>query len=320
MQPLRFHRFAQYAWALLGYLVLIILWGAFVRATGSGAGCGSHWPLCNGEVIPRAPAVETIIELSHRITSALAGFLIIGLVVWAYRRYPKGSPVRFAAVGTLVFVIIEGLIGAAIVLFEWTAENASMGRTISIALHLNNTLILLAFATLTAWWASGGRPFTLKKQGRVGWSLLGLGLGLMILSATGAVTALGDTLFEATSTAEVLNRSTDPTAHHLERLRVYHPVFAVILGAILLLSVRRTMAERPDARVRLFGVALLALYFGQMLLGMANIWLKAPVWMQLVHLLVADGIWIAYLLFGNAALATRRLEPVAEPSLSLSIS
>ena len=165
----RQRRFAGYAWGVLAYMVLVILWGAFVRATGSGAGCGSHWPLCNGEVVPQAPTVETLIELSHRLTSALAGFLVIGLVVWAFRAFPKGHLVRKGAVGSLVFVLTEGAIGAAIVLVEWVALDASMARTISITLHLNNTFILLGFLTLTAWWASGGRPpLRLAEQGRTG--------------------------------------------------------------------------------------------------------------------------------------------------------
>ncbi len=48
--------FSRYAWGVLLWNVLVALWGAYVRATGSGAGCGSHWPTCNGEILPRAPA------------------------------------------------------------------------------------------------------------------------------------------------------------------------------------------------------------------------------------------------------------------------
>ena len=83
--------FAAYAWAVLGFNLLVILWGAFVRATGSGAGCGSHWPLCNGEVLPRAPALATLIEFSHRLTSGVALLLVIGLVVGAWRGFPRAT-------------------------------------------------------------------------------------------------------------------------------------------------------------------------------------------------------------------------------------
>ncbi|MFN8454080.1 MAG: COX15/CtaA family protein [Anaerolineae bacterium] len=74
-------RFAKYVWTVLAYNLAVILWGAFVRASGSGAGCGSHWPLCNGEVIPRTPQMETLVEFTHRLTSGLALLLVIGLTI-----------------------------------------------------------------------------------------------------------------------------------------------------------------------------------------------------------------------------------------------
>lgn len=301
----RLNRFAVYAWSVLGYLLLVILWGAFVRATGAGAGCGSHWPLCNGEVIPRAPEIETLIEFSHRLTSALAGFLVIGLLVWAFRAYPKGHRVRTGAFWTFIFILTEGAIGAAIVLFEWVAFDASAARTISIALHLNNTFVLVAFLTLTAWWASGGRPIRWQQQGHLGWLLGALALGMLLVSTMGAITALGDTLFQAGSTAEALARSRDAAAHHLEQLRVYHPLFALMLVVALIPAIRYVTRQRPDPFVLRLGQAVQILYIGQLLLGLLNIYLKAPIWMQLTHLLVADVIWIALILFCNAALATQ---------------
>jgi heme A synthase len=94
----------------------VILWGAFVRATGSGAGCGSHWPLCNGELVPRAPQVETVIEFIHRATSGLAFLLVLGLFVLAWRVYPKGDLVRRAAALSFLFIVTEALVGAGLVL------------------------------------------------------------------------------------------------------------------------------------------------------------------------------------------------------------
>lgn len=320
-------RFAAYAWGVLAYMVLVILWGAFVRATGSGAGCGSHWPLCNGEVVPRAPSMETMIELSHRLTSALAGVLVIGLVLWAFRAFGKGHAVRKGAVGSLVFVITEGAIGAMIVLAEWVAFDASVARTISITLHLNNTFILLGFLTVTAWWASGGRAprwadvrgdVRTSEQRRIGWMLGALALGVMLVSTAGAVTALGDTLFRVGSTAEALSRSADGAAHHLERLRIYHPFAAVAVGVMLLVAVPAIVRHRDGRSVARFGLATQGLYAAQLALGLANIILKAPVWMQLVHLLVADAIWISLILFSSAALAARpRTVPATEMQPSL---
>ncbi|RMH58248.1 MAG: heme A synthase [Bacteroidetes bacterium] len=316
MTSLRLNRFAVYAWSVLGYLLLVILWGAFVRATGAGAGCGSHWPLCNGEVIPRAPEVETLIEFSHRLTSALAGFLVIGLLVWAFRAYPRGHRVRRGAFWTFVFILTEGAIGAVIVLFEWVAFDASLARTISIALHLNNTFILVAFLTLTAWWASGGLPMDRDRMRRYGWLLGALVLGMLLVSTMGAITALGDTLFRAGSTAEALARSRDAAAHHLEQLRVYHPLLALMLVLALVPVVRHIARLQPDPLTTRLGGIMTGLYIGQLLLGLLNIYLKAPVWMQLTHLLVADAIWITLILFCNTALAARPAPAQPAPAAS----
>src|ERR1035437_1911752 len=125
-------RFAAYAWAVLGFNVLVVLWGAYVRATGSGAGCGNHWPMCNGEVIPRAPRIATIIEFTHRVTSGIALVAIAGLVFWAFRAYPARHRVRLGAVFSGVFILTEALIGAGLVLFEHVAKNASNARAFSL--------------------------------------------------------------------------------------------------------------------------------------------------------------------------------------------
>ena len=106
-------RFAKFAWFVLIWNVITALWGAFVRATGSGAGCGSHWPLCNGQVVPQAEQVATLVEFSHRIMSGLAMIGVLVLLIWAFRAYPKRHPVRFGAVASAVFIILEALVGAA---------------------------------------------------------------------------------------------------------------------------------------------------------------------------------------------------------------
>ena len=146
--------FAKYSWFVLGYNLLVILWGAYVRATGSCAGCGSHWPLCNGEVIPRAPRIETIIELTHRLSSGLSLILVVILFIWAWRSYPRGSLVRKGSGLVMVFILTESLIGAGLVLFEWVGQDTSTSRAVAISIHLINTYLLIGALTLTAWWAS----------------------------------------------------------------------------------------------------------------------------------------------------------------------
>lgn len=303
--------FATYAWVILAYLLLVILWGAFVRATGSGAGCGSHWPTCQGEVIPREPAVETMIELFHRVTSALSGVLVLGLLAWSFYAFPKGSVVRKGAAVSTFFIITEGLLGAGLVLFELVAHNDSLARAFSMAAHLVNTFLLLGSVTLTAWWASGGKPFRFRGQGTVGWWVFGALLLLAVLGAMGAITALGDTLFPAGSLAEGVARDFSPTAHFLERMRIWHPITAIITGVYLIVASSAIASARPSAETRRNARTLKILFVIQLVVGVVNVLLLAPVWMQLVHLLLADLVWIAAILMGAAALST---QPAEKPS------
>jgi len=293
-------RFSTYAWAVLAYNILVILWGAYVRATGSGAGCGSHWPSCNGAVVPRQPQIETIIEFTHRLTSGLAFILVVVLLVWALRAHPKGHPARLGAVLSMVFIIAEALVGAGLVLFGWVADDQSIGRVISISVHLVNTFLLLAALTLTAWWASGGERIVLRGQGASVW-LFALGfLGVLVLGISGAITALGDTLFPSGSLAEGIAQDFATTAHFLVRLRVWHPLIAMLNGLYLALLGGLIYLFRATPHIQRLAITLGALFLAQLVAGLINLGLLAPVWMQLVHLLLADLVWIALVLLAAA--------------------
>jgi len=295
--------FARYAWGVLGYTIAVILWGAYVRATGSGAGCGSHWPLCNGEIIPASPRVETLVEFSHRASSGLTLILVVGLVVWGWRAFPRGHPVRLGVVLSGLLVLSEAAVGAGLVHFELVAENASAARAITVAAHLVNTFLLLGALTLTAWWASvGGRPM-FRRQGSVAW-ILGLSMaGVLILGMSGAVTALGDTLFPAESLAQGLQQDFAPTTHFLLRLRVVHPLLAVIVAFGVGAAAISIRMRRPDGTTGRLAAGLIALFGIQLAIGLSNVVLLAPIWLQQVHLLVADLVWVALVLLAASALA-----------------
>ncbi len=293
-------RFERFAWGVLGYNVLVILWGAYVRATGSGAGCGSHWPLCNGVVVPPTEQVETAIEFSHRLSSALAGLFVLILLIWAYRAFPRGHGARRGATLSFVFILVEGGLGAGLVLFELVGDNASAMRAAAVALHLANTFILLACLTLTAFWARGG-DLRLRGTGvRAG--LLAAGLaGLVLVGASGAITALGDTLFPAASLAEGVRQELSPTAHFLVRLRIWHPVIAVLVGVYVFVLAGWLRGAAPEAWHATRRVQ--AIFLAQLAVGAVNVLLLAPVWLQLVHLLVADLLWVAFVLLSARVLA-----------------
>lgn len=146
-------QFRRYAWATVAVTLVVIVWGAVVRATGSGAGCGSHWPLCNGEVVPLAPSVATVIEFVHRITSGGVMLMAVWLVVLARRTFTLGHPARRWAWISLMFMCIEAAIGAGIVLLELVADNASAMRAAYVGGHLVNTLLLVGAMTSTLWWS-----------------------------------------------------------------------------------------------------------------------------------------------------------------------
>lgn len=293
-------RLARYSWVVLIYNLAVIAWGAYVRATGSGAGCGSHWPLCNGEVVPRAQTVEMLVEFSHRATSGLALISVIVLFFWARRVTAAGHPVRLGATLSVAFMISEALLGAGLVLFGLVGKDDSSIRAFVVSAHLINTFLLLAAMTLTVWWAEGGGRLSLSGRDHLLRFTLGA-IVILIVSCSGAITALGDTLFPSASLGEALRADVSSSSHILVRLRTLHPVLAVMMALFLGSSAWRLADRRPyGTKMARMLMWLLGI---QLLFGMLNVLLLAPVWMQLLHLLVADTIWIVYLFLGADTLS-----------------
>ncbi len=285
--------FRRYAWFFAAYLIAVILFGAWVRISGSGNGCGNHWPMCNGEVMPRAPETKTIIEFTHRLTSGACG--ILGLVLlWRARR--AGRAVFHAALATMFFLIVESLIGAVLVKKELVAGNASLSRALVVSLHLANTMLLVASAATTAWWA-GERAV---ERGRLSVSKAMIAVCVVALVATnmtGAVTALGDTLFPAKPALDgglmaKLANDLSASQHFLVRLRVIHPVVAVVSAALVLMLFHGLYRQTPGATLGKLLEAGQVAVLAQVCLGALNVALAAPGWMQIVHLLAAQVVWV----------------------------
>lgn len=292
MKPVARTRFARYAWVVLAYNILVILWGAYVRATGSGAGCGRHWPTCDGQILPRPETMEMIVEFTHRLSSGLALIGVIGLLLGAWRIYPPGHHVRRARLAAMLFMVIEALLGAGLVLFEWVAHNVSLARAGAGAIHLVNTFFLLAALTLTAWWAAGHPPLRARPNLRTGAPFLVTGLALLFLGASGAITALGDTLILRAG----ITPDQSPLLARFVELRVYHPLIAVTVGLLVLWTARAALAWQDTPEVRRLVYPLVGVYVLQLLLGAVNVYLRAPVAVQLLHLLLSDIIWILFVL------------------------
>lgn len=292
--------FAKFAWFVLSYNLLVILWGVFLRASKSGDGCGQHWLTCHGEVIPSAPELKTIIEFSHRITSALDGFIVTGLLVWAILRWRSektDSRVLKMAIASFVFVIIEGLLGAGLVLTGNTAENLTAARPFWMAGHLITTLILLTFLTLTAWFASGGKSFNFKVEPKVKLFLL-LGIvAFLLVGMSGSIAALSNMIFPSESLSEGITKDFSATSNVLLRLRVSHPILS-IFSAVYLMFLAGWLRKKSenDAFVVRWSNIFNLLILIQIAFGAMTLLTLAPIVMQLGHLLLADAIWISFVL------------------------
>ncbi|HEX8501900.1 MAG TPA: COX15/CtaA family protein [Pyrinomonadaceae bacterium] len=297
-------RFAAYAWFVTGLTLAVILWGAFVRASKSGDGCGAHWPLCNGTVVPDASQSKTLVEFAHRATSGVAFLLVVALCVWAFRRFGRGHAVRAGAAASGLFIVTESLIGAGLVLLRLVGDNASVARAVYLSVHLVNTFLLAAALALTAWWASVGasaRPrLAAFVRGRAGAALL----GSLALGVSGAVAALGATLFSEAAGEAAPLEGMSAASRLLFSLRHYklHPLLAVAVGGYLVYYALASRRGGGGVWARRWSSAVLALVAAQFAAGLLNAALLAPVWLQLVHLLLADLLWLALVLLAAVCL------------------
>jgi heme A synthase len=309
---LKLSKFARYAWFVLAYNILVILWGVFLRASKSGDGCGQHWLTCNGEVIPSAPQLKTIIEFSHRITSSLAGVFIIILLVWALKSWFSKQQERKkhllkVVIGSFIFVAIEGLLGAKLVLTGNTAETLTPERPFWMAAHLVNTFILLAFLTLTAWFASGGKKISFKTNTKALLFLILAVLGIFLVGISGSIAALSSMIFPSVSLTEGVTKDFSETSHILLRLRVSHPILSVMVGVFLVFLAGWLKSKaKENVSVARWANVLSILILIQFAWGALTLLTLAPIVMQLVHLLLADTIWIVFVLLAASFLAERQ--------------
>ena len=290
------NRFAVAASALLVYTIGVVLWGAFVRASLSGDGCGDHWPLCNGVALPVEPSTKTIIELTHRITSGVCWIWTAVMWFGALRLYPRGNTTRSAAGWSLFFMTTEALVGAGLVLFRMVADNPSTARAAWMAAHLINTFLLLAALTWLARSASREEGARFPEGGWARRAFAAAGAVMLLVGVSGAVAALGDTLFPATSLVDGIREDFSPTSHLFLRLRLWHPVIAVFASGYLLWLASALHQRDQAGSHRPLALTLGALVLLQIGVGLLNVALLAPVWMQLLHLFIADATWIVLVL------------------------
>ncbi len=284
----------RFSWAVLVYFIAVILWGALVRATGSGAGCGDHWPLCNGTVLQHSPRVDTMIEFTHRLTSGLSFFSAVGLLAWTFAGTVRGHLARGAAVASVAFTLVEAILGALLVKLGLTAQSHSPYRAPYLALHLTNTLLLLAAITLTAHFLSRERGYLRSNVRLV--APIGASLGILVLllvGVTGSLAALGDTLYPARSLDTAFAQDFAAGSSWLLRWRWTHPTVAFLASIFLIWLLVRAAQRSAHWDNRALSALVLILLAAQYVLGVLDVVLLAPVWLQIAHLLGADVLWAA---------------------------
>jgi heme a synthase len=303
----------RFSWAVLVYFVAVISWGALVRATGSGAGCGDHWPLCNGTVIQHSPHVDTIIEFTHRVTSGLSFFSAVGLLAWTLAGTVRGHLARSASIAAVLFTLVEAILGALLVKLGLTAQSHSPLRAPYLALHLTNTLLLLAALTLTAHLLSRKQGY-LRKDIRLV-APIGACAGVfvvLIVGVTGSLAALGDTLFPATSLGSSLAQDFSADSSWLLRWRWTHPTLAFLVSIFLIWLLVRAAQRSAHWDNRGLSAVVLTLLAAQYVLGVLDVVLLAPVWLQIAHLLGADALWAALIVL-TARLTLQPATPELPP-------
>lgn len=299
-----------WAWASLAFFVLVVLGGAVVRTTGSGAGCGDHWPLCNGEFVPTHPRLTTLIEFTHRSSTGVSVMLFLVMIVWTFVATTRKHPARRAAVVSAVLLVVEALLGAALVLRHDVENNVSAERVVMQSIHFTTTMLLLAAVTLTVFFLreSGVMAADDSRTRRAARATIGL---ILLAGVTGALAALADTLFPYGTLRAALHADFAADAPLLIRMRWLHPAASTMVTAA---TVAWCWALVRCGRVRaaqMLGWALVA----QIVVGVADVLLLAPTAAQLLHLLSADVFWIAVVIVAaptifaraNAALNTAAL-------------
>jgi cytochrome c oxidase assembly protein subunit 15 len=282
------------SWGVVAYTVLIILWGAWVRLSGSGDGCGDHWPLCNGEVLPTERITKTWIEYSHRISTAVYGIVVLFQIWWTRKFFKPKHPARFWAIATLLFTITEALIGRQLVKSGLVNESTDISRLFVMPLHLINTSLLLFSGVMTAESIEHGdtqrRPLSSDEK-RLGSLYI---IGLSIVLTTGAIAALGSHLMPSESLLHGLTHDLAPDSHPAVKLRILHPLLALVIPVGLILFAQIAVRERAASSQGMW-YRRFALTTGiAVAIGLATLSLLAPVWLKLTHLLMTNILVIVF--------------------------
>ncbi len=254
------------------YTLLVILWGAWVRISHSGDGCGDHWPLCAGEVIPDFKQSKTIVEYFHRIMSGAYGIF----VVYLFLKFKNTTTPYFKKLlyGVLILTTSEALIGALLVKLELVSVNDSFLRLLFMSLHQLNSFLLTAVCYLL--YKSSDLDKTFKPSSKL--------ILFIIVSVTGAIAALSTTLFPAQSLFQGIINDFQMHSHPFIRLRILHPVLALSVMSYFIYY----FYTKNNIR---FTLEILAAVF----VGLITLVSLSPLALKLSHLLIAHLLWSRFI-------------------------
>ena len=288
-------RYTTFAWATLLFTLFVVLWGGYVSASGAGDGCGDSWPLCGELLNDEAPAspVDTLVEFTHRLTSGLALIAVVVLTVWSRRRFPVGHRARYWAAASLLFMVVESLLGAALVIFQWVDMNVSLARALVQPVHLTNTYLLMGSLAFAAWWAEPRARTNDPAAGQAAQWVVWALVGLVLLSALGTVASLASTVFPSDSFLDGVRGDFSRNAHYLIRLRIWHPIAALVLGGYLFWLGRQMRQGRGDLPIEYHLVT--GIFATDLAIGLLDAVLLAPIGLQMAHLFMAHALWIGLL-------------------------
>ncbi|MCB0390860.1 MAG: COX15/CtaA family protein [Bdellovibrionales bacterium] len=288
--------FQKFSAAMVAYSLFVILWGAFVRISNSGDGCGKSWPLCHNSIIPSTKHLPTWIEYGHRLTSGIYGILILFLVITAFASFPKKHFVRKIAVASGVLTITEALLGARLVLAGLVGANASIERAVTMSIHLINSLFLVAVLVLLYDW-SKERIYKVKfsefKAKTISFSAV---ITFLVIGTSGTIAALSTTLFPAESLLSGVLADFSKSSHFLVRVRITHPLSATFLGVVLITLTYLAYIKSKDECLKFRTTVLMGLIPAGIGIGYSTLFLLSPLFLKLLHLSWAYFIWTGLIL------------------------
>ena len=275
-------RYKLYLIFLWIYSIAVIVWGAWVRISKSGDGCGTSWPLCNNTIVPDLQDTNAMIELTHRVSTGLYGIFVVLLIIWTFKLFPKKHILRKVALFILSLTILEALIGAKLVLLGLVGDNTGWSRILVMSIHQVTSILLTG---------SIARAYYLTALDKINFSwLVEIGKIIMLLIvATGGVAALSNTVFPSSSIMDGLMSDLDPTSHILLKLRVIHPILALSLTLAMMIILIKLHKYNPKYAKELalcFSIAIVV--------GIITLITLSPIYMKLIHLVIAHFVWAMF--------------------------